>query len=304
LGAGLLGVLLLLGGLAWDAVLHARDPDTAHVETSLFTLANPAHGVLVAGGVLVIASVTTAIVRALRLARTPWLSSRATAIAVVAAVVGGSVATAGALRAASLAEPRIATGPLAPAPGPEHHGIGVLNSHATGECRPTKAQTAAAAKLVADTKAATAPYASLETAIAAGFGGPISPGSGKTEHFGNLANLTDGKVLDPAHPEALLYTFTARGPVLIGVMYLMNQPGEFGPEIGGCLTRWHVHTNVCWSATTLQAVGELKPGEACGEGTFHYIPPPALHVWLADVPGGRFAAEVDPGTLLQIASRL
>jgi hypothetical protein len=90
---------------------------------------------------------------------------------------------------------------------------------------------------------------------------------------------------------------------LIGVMYLTNHPGEFGPEVGGCLTRWHVHTNVCWSVTTLQPVRELEPGETCGTDTFLYIPPPALHVWLADVPGGRFAAEVEADALLRAASR-
>jgi hypothetical protein len=90
-----------------------------------------------------------------------------------------------------------------------------------------------------------------------------------------------------------MYTPTAKGMVLVGVMYLMNVPGEFGPEPGGCLTRWHVHANVCFNAA-FQAVSELQaPGEACPDGAFRYVPPPALHVWFLDVPGGRFAPEVD-----------
>ncbi|MDQ3980481.1 MAG: hypothetical protein M3314_13155, partial [Actinomycetota bacterium] len=143
LGAGLVGVLLLLGGLAWDALIHARDPDAAHVETSLFSLANPSHGLLLAGGALVVASLTTAAVRALALARTPWLASRGMRTAVVVVVLAAALVTGRALYSASEAEPPLATGPLAPAPGPENHGIGVLNSHAPGECRPTKAQRAA-----------------------------------------------------------------------------------------------------------------------------------------------------------------
>lgn len=82
-------------------------------------------------------------------------------------------------------------------------------------------------------------------------------------------------------------------------MYVMNVPGQFGPEVGGCLTRWHTHTNACLSSTTFQLAAELQPGQTCPEGTFHYIPPPALHVWLVDVPGGRFAFEVEPEYLLK-----
>jgi hypothetical protein len=138
--------------------------------------------------------------------------------------------------------------------------------------------------------------------VADGYVGPTSPiPPGATEHYSSAANVLDGKVLDPTRPESLLYTFTSRGPVLVGVMYLTNLPGEFGPEIGGCLTRWHVHTNVCWSMATFQPVNQLAAGETCATGTFPYIPPPALHVWLVDVPGGRFAAEVEAGALVRAA---
>ena len=305
LAVGVVGVLLLLGGLAWDALLHARDPDAEHVETSLFTLSNPSHALLLLGGALAVASLSAATVRTLGVSRTPWLASRATRAAVVALVLAAAAGTGAALYSASEPEVPIATGPLAPEPGPENHGIGVLNSHGPGECRPTKAQKAAAEKLVADTGAGTARYASLEAALAAGYTGPTAPiEPGATEHFSNAAYVLDGRVLDPTRPESLLYTFTPRGPVLIGVMFLTNHPGEFGPEVGGCLTRWHVHTNVCWSYSTLQPVTQLEPGQTCATDTFLYIPPPALHVWLADVPGGRFAAEVEAEDLLRAASRL
>ena len=304
LGAGLVGVLLLLGGLAWDALIHARDAEAAHVETSIFSLSNPSHGLLLAGGALVVASLTTASVRALRLSRTPWLASRVTRTAVVVVVLAAVIVTGRALYVASEAELPVATGPLAPVPEPENHSISVLNSHPAGECRPTRAQKAAAEKLVAETKAGTAPYASLESAVAAGYAGSTTPAPGATEHYVSTAAMLDGKILDPAHPESLLYTFTPRGPVLIGVMYLTNHPGEFGPEPAGCLTRWHVHTNVCWSSTTLLPANVIEPGEVCGSGTFLLVPPPALHVWLADVPGGRFAAEVEADALLRAASRL
>jgi hypothetical protein len=110
LGAGLVGVLLLLGGLAWDALIHARDPDAAHVETSLFSLANPSHGLLLAGGALVVASLTTAAVRALALARTPWLASRGMRIAVVVVVLAAALVT-GRARSRGVSDVRVEVRP-------------------------------------------------------------------------------------------------------------------------------------------------------------------------------------------------
>jgi hypothetical protein len=46
--SSLAGVVAAAGGLGWDALLHARDPFLAQHE-SIFTVANPAHVLLVAG---------------------------------------------------------------------------------------------------------------------------------------------------------------------------------------------------------------------------------------------------------------
>jgi hypothetical protein len=35
-------------------------------------------------------------------------------------------------------------------------------------------------------------------------------------------------VLDPARPEGLVYAFTARGPVVVAALNLMNRAGEPG----------------------------------------------------------------------------
>jgi hypothetical protein len=292
LGIGMVGVVLMFAGLVWDAVVHARDPAAGHAETSVFDLGNPAHQVLLLGGALAVAGLTAATARALSLSASRRLASSKTSAAVVVATVMVAAATGGAVRWVSTAQLPIATGPLAPSAGPDTHGIGIVNSHAPGPCRPTKAEKEGAAKLVTDTEIGTAKYRSIEAALADNHVGPANPTL--TEHYANVANTQDGRVLDPNRPEALMYTPTSKGMVLVGVMYMMNVPGEFGPEPGGCLTRWHVHANVCFSAATFAPASQLsEPGDTCPAGEFRYVPPPALHVWFVDVPGGRFAPEVD-----------
>jgi hypothetical protein len=297
LAVGLLGAGLMLAGLVWDAVSHARDPGAVHDEGTLFTLANPAHGLLLAGGALAIVGLTGATIRALTLSGGRRLSSPRTGTVVVLGVVVAVVGTAAAVQWASTAEPPLATGPLAPAPGPDAHRIGIVNSHGNGPCRPTSAEKAAAAKLVSDTEVATARYRSLSAAVTDGYVGPELK---FTQHFVHIGHMQDGKVLDPKRPEALMYTASPRGPVLVGVMYVMNVPGEFGPEPGGCLTRWHVHTNVCLDAATQVLLEVKEEPVVCPPGASRYIPPPLLHVWFIDVPGGRFAAEVEDSYLTRM----
>ncbi|MCA1843458.1 MAG: hypothetical protein LC792_09795, partial [Actinobacteria bacterium] len=55
LGLGLIGVVLLLTGLAWDAVVHAHDPLLAGRE-GIFTLGNPGHALMGLGIGLVLVS--------------------------------------------------------------------------------------------------------------------------------------------------------------------------------------------------------------------------------------------------------
>ena len=55
-----------------------------------------------------------------------------------------------------------------------------------------------------------------------------------------------GHVLDTAKPQALVYANTPKGAVLVTAMYITT-PGGATPQPGGCLTQWHVHTNLCLS---------------------------------------------------------
>ena len=88
-----------------------------------------------------------------------------------------------------------------------------------------------------------------------------------------------------------MYASTDRGPVLVAAIYLMNRSGEPGRAVGGCLTRWHVHDDLCSANPAKGLITGLRPeGGACPRGQVPWAAPPMLHTWLIDVPGGPFAA--------------
>jgi hypothetical protein len=293
LGVGMAGLAMVLIGLGWDAAIHARDPDAVHEEDGPFDPSNPAHLVMLVGGALVVGGLTGATVRA-RAAGAGGARLTPFGRAVFLTSAAGLIAAA----TVSLTRPQDPGPQLLPAPGaPDEHGIGIIHSHPDQPCRPTAAQRRAARKLIEDTQAATLRLATPAAAEAEGY--LARPEPTESDHWLNPWYMNDGKVLDPTRPEALVYTRTPAGPVLTGAMFIMNVAGEFGPEVGGCLTRWHVHANLCFSPLTQEVVGELSPERTCPAGSVRYIPPPALHVWFVDVPGGRFAPEIDHDALAQ-----
>ena len=299
------GVLATLGGLAWDAVLHARSPDLAHHE-GVLTLSSPAHLTLLLGVGAAVAGLVGAGWSLLR-------RGRARAGFVVGTVVVLSAAAATMTWAAGQDADNhraVADGAGVAAGGGHVHGAdavgdtaatGTAHVHETGECRPTAAQQAAADKLIADTRAGTARFASLAGATAAGYR-PVTPPALAVVHYVNLAYVDDGRELDPSHPESLVYVNTTHGPVLAGAMYLANQGDADPPQVGGCLTQWHTHTDLCFSIATQQVVDFTGPDGTCSAGQVHYVPPPMMHVWLVDVPGGPFAHDVDGPALARALS--
>ncbi len=129
-------------------------------------------------------------------------------------------------------------------------------------------QQAAASDLLVRTEAATAPYADLAKAKAAGFDVNTSLAQSEKEHpgeaaklanidsgqktadgmmpmlhVGNKANRADGKILDPSAPETLMYSYAGQGRwTLVGVMYTANESyPQAPPDPGGPITRWHYH---------------------------------------------------------------
>ena len=140
---------------------------------------------------------------------------------------------------------------------------------------PTAAQQAAADQLVAQTEATLAKYASVSAATAAGYVPATNP-NGRVVHYANWSVArSDG--FDPANPAFLVYANTLKGTVLMGAMYLGPAPCTPGPDVGGPLTQWHAHDNLCLSGG--RVVGRTSATGACSSGVHNTNTYFMLHVW-------------------------
>jgi hypothetical protein len=140
---------------------------------------------------------------------------------------------------------------------------------------PTAAQQAAANQLVAQTQATLTKYASLSTATAAGYTPATNP-KGYLVHYANWqVAKTDG--FDPSNPAFLMYANTVNGPKLMGAMFLGPAPCTPGPDIGGPLTQWHAHDDLCLAGG--QVVGKTSASGSCASGVHNTNTYFMLHVW-------------------------
>ena len=289
LAAGLLGVVALLSGLALDSYLHARDPTLAHRE-GIFTLGNPGHVLLGIGIGLVVVGVVGAAYTSLPYG--VWVRRALLGGALALIVVSGDIAGwAASVERASL------TG--TPATSAHDHG-----STAAGTRPPSAAELEAATKLLVDTRAAVSRYANLSAAVAAGYVA-MEPPNQEIVHYVNRAYMIDADVLDPQHVQSLIYFNGPHGTQLIGAMYIMPSRAEDGPQIGGPLTQWHQHSNICFDNVTGVAVAFVQSGPtdnndksgSCPRGSTRTTTPQMLHVWLIDNPDGPFASTMSPQVL-------
>jgi hypothetical protein len=311
LGLGLIGLAVLLTGLLWDAGLHTRNPELTHHE-GLFTLSNPGHLLLFAGIVAVAVGTVSATWTLLGITPDPRRSRRARCLLVLSIAYLTGLSAVGLDRAARAELAAHGHGGAGHAQmnravsvevAAHEHGAGHVHAsgghdeasaraHATGSCQPTSAQRGTATKLVADTRRGAARFVDLQDARRVGYA-PHVRANKSVKHYFNPAHVTDGRVLDPARPEGLLYAHTTRGPVLVAAVYLMNRAGEPGRAVGGCLTQWHAHDTHCSSDPANGLIdGVRRRGGRCPPGQVPWATPAMLHTWVIDLPGGPFAGHV------------
>jgi hypothetical protein len=283
---GVVGVTALLLGLSLDAYLHARDPTLAHRE-GIFTLSNPGHVLLGVGIALVVVGLIGAAYTSLPLGI--WVRRGLLVGSLGLIVLSGDVSAWAASAQWSAPNSTVATAhnhAAAPAPGV------------------TGAQLQAAVELIDTTRAAVARYADERVAINVGYR-PMESEGLPIMHYVNQAYLTDADILNPAHVQSLIYYNSPHGPVLIGAMYIMPRLGMPGPEVGGSLTLWHHHDNLCFDRTTGAIVAFAHDGSSdsndksgtCPRGSSNRSTPEMLHVWLIDNPEGPFGSDMAPEVL-------
>ena len=113
-------------------------------------------------------------------------------------------------------------------------------------------------------------------------------------HYLHAGYTRDGRILDPNRPESLIYLRLTDGSwKLVGVMYRMPSPDQPGPRVGGALTAWHAHDNLC---TANGRVVATTTNGRCARGTVSKTPE-MLHVWLVDNPNGVFSDDMEPTSL-------
>ena len=193
-----------------------------------------------------------------------------------------------------------------PAPGMQMAPGMKMASSAPCDATPTRSQRQAAVRLVNASWQDASKYRSLAVARAAGYR-PITPVGLPVVHYLNvssyLATMMGGSVLDLAEPQSLVYANTPRGAVLVAAMYI-TRPGGPTPQPGGCLTQWHVHTNLCLRPG-LGVVGVVTPAHpTCPPGSRNRVTPPMMHIWFVPIPGGPTAIDAPDFQVVHAAERV
>jgi len=169
-----------------------------------------------------------------------------------------------------------------------------------GDPNATPEQRAAAEKLLQDTRNGFWQWTDQQKVHAAGFR-TIGDSPTGTEHLVNWNWINDDVVLDPDFPESLVYDVMPDGTKRLAAAMFMapaGTPDSEIPDVGGTLTQWHIHNNLCYSPERMvdgfpqrfvigltDAKGTCFQGEALG-------PPhaPMLHVWLREHECGPFSS--------------
>jgi len=122
----------------------------------------------------------------------------------------------------------------------------------------------------------------------------IGDGVTGDEHFVNWSYVDDGHILDPKRPESLVYEVRNGHQSVVAAMYMLPFGSNFSdvPDVGGGLTQWHVHRDLCLTEDPNQkfVAGFAALDGPCPAGTTKAGDTPMLHVWTVPNPCGPFAA--------------
>jgi hypothetical protein len=171
---------------------------------------------------------------------------------------------------------------------------------------PTAAQKTAAVRLVDASWRGARRFRSLAVARNAGYV-PITPSGLPVVHYLNyqyyLATMRGGPVLNTAKPQSLVYANTSKGAVLVAAMYIAP-PDRVTTRPGGCLTQWHVHTNLCQTGLGVVVGLVTAADHTCPTGSTNRVTPPMMHVWFVPVPGGPIAIDASDSQLVRAAGQV
>ena len=122
----------------------------------------------------------------------------------------------------------------------------------------------------------------------------IGDGITGDEHFVNWSYVDDGHILDPKRPESIVYEVRNGQQRPVAAMYMLPFHSTFAdvPDVGGGLTQWHVHADLCLTNDPHQkfVAGFAALNGPCPAGTTKAGNQPMLHVWAIRNPCGPFAA--------------
>jgi len=158
----------------------------------------------------------------------------------------------------------------------------------------TPEQQAAAENLIAVTVVRLPQWADYRVAEAAGFHSIGDAGTGH-EHFVQWDWIDDDIILDPDHPESLVYEPQPDGTKkLVSAMYMLPTAVDLTdvPDIGGALMQWHIHDNLCYTNDPVapKVVGVTDANGNCRAPLVKHEPAPMIHVWITPHKCGPFAS--------------
>lgn len=157
----------------------------------------------------------------------------------------------------------------------------------------TPQQQARAENLVAITLARLPQFADYTTLEAKGYHSIQDGGTG-AEHYINWNYINDGRELDPDYPESIVFDTTGPEKKLVSAMFFAEGGVDLDhvPDIGGKLTQWHIHNDLCFTESNPPRVAGLTDGAGnCGPGLRTLgNPVPMIHVWITPHKCGPFAA--------------